>query len=156
MERYKHHLLPEALSHKWNIHNGWLAFSDFSFPSLINITTHLRTFVSSVLKDRYSEKLQNLLRLLLSPLSYKDLGPLDLDGAIIAGCYKATHSLPKPRWIWICPLESTLTAWQNSSPGKCLCLRFPINIPNDIPRRHLQQYWSNLQSQVSQYSQQQR
>lgn len=82
------------LSHEWNNYNGWLALSDFLFPFLPASLTHPNSTASFVLKDGNSEKLQNLLRLPLSPLSYRALSSLDLDGAIIAGCCTAKHSLP--------------------------------------------------------------
>lgn len=41
-----------------------------------------------------------------------------------------------------------------SSTWKVSLFKASINIPNDIPRQNLQQFWNNLQSQVSQDSQQ--
>lgn len=89
-KHHYYHLFPEALTNETIKMVGLLS----DFLSFLTIPTHLSSFVSYVLKDGYSEKLQNLLTLLLSSLNLRAPGPLDLDGAIIAGCCTASHSLP--------------------------------------------------------------
>lgn len=125
VQKHHQHLFPEALSQMEQL--KWLACFLWFPLFFLTLPTHLNSFVSSVLKDGYSEwEAAEPTKLLLSSVSLRAPGPLDLDGAIIAGCCTANHSLPQPRWVH--PLEITITGWQNPAPGKCLCLRLPLTL----------------------------
>lgn len=140
---HKHHYqqFPGFSSLKGNSIKGeWLVLRLLPF-SYQESPTHL----TSVFRYRYGEKLQKLLKLLLSFLSHGALCPLDPDGATIAGCCKAQQ--PSTTMMKAFSREHTYRMVQSSNWK--VSLRLPLTLLMTSPDRTC-----NLHSPVSQYSKQ--
>lgn len=114
----------------------WLAC--FLISSFLSYHPYSPQFFCPVLKDAYSEKLQNLLELLLSSLSLR--APVFLIKMV-----QLLQAVALPATPSITMMNNTFSRehtyrMAESSTWKVSLFKASINTPNDIPRQNLQQY----------------